>query len=318
MAEHDEKIFEHELEEKLRRFDENLKIPEIPDAQSIFEKAESEKGKVLPFKKYSRYIAAAAAVVLICVSVPLISPALGSAAENIDQKLEAPKSIFGYATADMAEAETEIEPEALEEQEVLPEEPKTEEYFTDGTLPGNSSIELTNSSMESVDGFDEQKVQGQISQGKNIKKILEAFFEENDVELNPQIGPEEVFRAYSLAEKINKKRSIDVTVDEESVSVMLFDNSAGEEILCAFWMQGKYKESFYDGEKYIVKTYLRLSGDMVKADDYLPMFGNAESGTAFLTKEQIFVSEPITKGAMIVTAEIDVATGEYKIFAELI
>ena len=93
MAEHDEKLFEHEFAEKLRKFDDNIKILEIPDAQSIFDRAESEKVKVIPFKKYSRYIAAAAAVVLICVSIPILSPAL-SAETAPQEPMEEPKSIF--------------------------------------------------------------------------------------------------------------------------------------------------------------------------------------------------------------------------------
>ena len=93
MAEHDEKLFEHELEEKFRKLDESIKIPEIPDAQSIFEKAENEKKNVVPFKKYSRYIAAAAAVVLVCVSIPIFS--VGASAEFAPQEpMSAPNSKF--------------------------------------------------------------------------------------------------------------------------------------------------------------------------------------------------------------------------------
>ena len=111
MAEHDEKLFEHELEEKFRKLDESIKIPEIPDAQSIFEKAENEKKNVVPFKKYSRYIAAAAAVVLICVSIPLISPAL-----NAETAPQEPESANYFATDEDVEENCEavIEEEAEE------------------------------------------------------------------------------------------------------------------------------------------------------------------------------------------------------------
>ena len=54
MAEHEEKLFEHELSEKFAELDKNIKIPEIPDVQNIFDKAEEEKTNVVPFKKYSR------------------------------------------------------------------------------------------------------------------------------------------------------------------------------------------------------------------------------------------------------------------------
>ena len=72
MAEHDEIKFEQELREKFGKLDSEIKIPEIPDIQNIFDKAEEEKTNVIPFKKYSRYVAAAAAVVLICVGIPVV------------------------------------------------------------------------------------------------------------------------------------------------------------------------------------------------------------------------------------------------------
>ena len=65
MAEHDENMFEQNIAKMLREMDSEIEIPEIPDVESIFEKAEEQKQNVVPFKKYSKYIAAAAAVVLI-------------------------------------------------------------------------------------------------------------------------------------------------------------------------------------------------------------------------------------------------------------
>ena len=103
MAEHDKNLFEHELFEKFAELDENIKILEIPDVQNIFDRAE-EQTKVIPFKKYSRYIAAAAAVVLICVSIPIFSSA--ASAEFVPQEpAESNKSIFNHTnlSADSAD-----------------------------------------------------------------------------------------------------------------------------------------------------------------------------------------------------------------------
>ena len=38
--------FEHEIDEKLRKLDAQIKVPEIPDAQAIFERAEKKKNNV--------------------------------------------------------------------------------------------------------------------------------------------------------------------------------------------------------------------------------------------------------------------------------
>ena len=49
MAEHDDKIFEQEIEKMLRKLDSETEVPEIPDVQNIFEKAEERKPDILPF-----------------------------------------------------------------------------------------------------------------------------------------------------------------------------------------------------------------------------------------------------------------------------
>ena len=51
MAEHDENMFEQNIAKMLREMDSEIEIPEIPDVESIFEKAEEQKQNVVPFKK---------------------------------------------------------------------------------------------------------------------------------------------------------------------------------------------------------------------------------------------------------------------------
>ena len=133
MAERDFKDFEINFEAAFKKLDEKITVPEIPDVQNIFEKAESVKTNVVPFKKYSRYVAVAAAVVLICVSIPLISPAL-SAEMAPQEPMEAPK-IFDYYTADSLAEETVIETE------VCPEEPcEAEAEDSSEIYDSNSSV----------------------------------------------------------------------------------------------------------------------------------------------------------------------------------
>ena len=296
MAEHGFDNFEHDFAEKLKKLDENIIVPEIPDAQNIFDRAESET-KVFSFKKYKRIAGVAAAVVLICVSFPVLGGTIGKEFDigTAAETAEAPRASYD-ALEDCVEEEAILE---------AAEEPA-------------EAYDSMNSSVEIFAPTEGEKSMASVTEAKNIKKALEAFFEENEVELNPQIGSLEKFRSYSLAEEINKKRSMDISVEEDSVSVMLFDNSGEEEAICAFWMEGAYRESYLDGENYIVSTYVRFSGDMVKADDYLPMYGDAEKGTAFIDENKIILPEEIEKGAMIVTAKISISTGEYEISAEII
>ena len=84
--------FEHEIDEKLRKLDAQIKVPEIPDAQAIFERAEKKKNNVFSFRSV-RY-AAAAAVILICVSIPTVSMLMTKSGAGTDNAafMAAPKA----------------------------------------------------------------------------------------------------------------------------------------------------------------------------------------------------------------------------------
>ena len=141
MAEHDEINFEQELREKFGKLDSVIKIPEMPDVQNIFDKAE-EKTNVIPFKKYSRYIAAAAAVVLICVSIPLLSPAL-SAEMAPQEPMEAPKS-FNNMADDVSDTVVAEEP-----CEAAPEETSYPEFsITESEVSPETKRELIDAQLE--------------------------------------------------------------------------------------------------------------------------------------------------------------------------
>ena len=308
MAEHDEKLFEHEFAEKLRKFDDNIKIPEIPDAQSIFDRAESEKAKVIPFKKYSRYVAAAAAVVLICVSIPLISPAL-SAESAPQEPAEDADSIFSHVNlSDNQTYDTELAvTEAVEEPEA--EMPVTEEDIFDEA--------------EKINGVNENSV---------LRTTLFEFFAENAMPENGEIKehssgmsssavvPEiETGDDLSLIElQFNKKRSIEVSVDKESVSVRVFDNAAGGEVISAFWVEGTFKDAYKYGESYIINLVKTVLPEDLEEGFYLPMAGDPKNGTYTIPEESVVIPEKITKGEIRLSVEIDVATGEYKINASLV
>ena len=343
MAEHDEKLFEHEFAEKLRKFDDNIIIPEIPDAQSIFDRAESEKAKVIPFKKYSRYIAAAAAVVLICVSIPLLSPAL-SAEMAPQEPMEAPKSIFNYYSADS------VAEESLEEPEVCPEEPCEAFPEEENFYPEFSITESENPVNEPFDGTAEKGAESVSKTENALEEMLFEFFNStvsdelkdssaaSSSDANPSTGgsgtnPEvggagdserdlkleyrENGELSLLYEKINKKRSIEIVVEEDSASVMLFDTSAGDEVISAFWVEGAYQFTQPGEESYVIYLSKKITEEDFESKNYIPMAGDRVNGTYFVSDENISLPRKVIYGEYFIIVEINLKTGDYKIYANL-
>ena len=335
MAEHDEKLFEHEFAEKLRKFDDNIIIPEIPDAQSIFDRAESEKAKVIPFKKYSRYIAAAAAVVLICVSIPLLSPAL-SAETAPQEPMEAPKS-FNNMADDVSDTVVAEEP-----CEAFPEE---ENFYLE-----NSITESENPVNEPFDGTAEKDAESVSKTENALEEMLFEFFNStvsdelkdssaaSSSDANPSTGgsgtnPEvggagdserdlkleyrENGELSLLYEKINKKRSIEIVVEEDSASVMLFDTSAGDEVISAFWVEGANQFTQPGEESYVIYLSKKITEEDFESKNYIPMAGDQVNGTYFVSEEDISLPRKVRYGEYFIIVEIDLKTGDYKIYANL-
>ena len=124
--------YEHEIEEKLKKLDAKINVPEIPDAQAIFERAEKKKNNIFSIRTV-RY-AAAAAVILICVSIPVATTfmAKNNAAPDASDALM--YAAYGNGTVESSEEKsTESEPyfgdvsSSAEESE--PQEERTEDGF---------------------------------------------------------------------------------------------------------------------------------------------------------------------------------------------
>lgn len=326
MAEHDERNFEHELSERLKMLDANIKIPEIPDAQSIFEKADAKKSNVVPFKKYSRYIAAAAAVVLICIGVPVMAQVLsgGIRLENA----EAPESDGNYYVFDSF-AEADDAAETVAEQEVEPEEARLETDGDSSTVCSSGDVAEeaeaffgTNAEAvrEAIYNFfwtDLENIPSSGSSSSDFRIETEEEMKENSVNGSvvekPVYGDDVSF----IEDYINKKRSIEITVEKDSVSVLLRDNSAEEEMIAAFWIEGTYQGSYIDGDYYVIELEKEVDPDEIEQGYYLPMVGDAY-GTYYISEEDIFVPDEIIKGAIALAVEINVGTGEYRIYASLV
>ncbi len=302
MAEHEEQLFEHQFEAMLKNFDENIKIPEVPDAQSIFDRAEEQKGKVIPFKKYSKYIAAAAAVVLICVSIPALSKSLSSDNLMFDAKSGDAEAEFFEEVAMVADQET-------------PELPEAEEYSTT-----NSSAASAVSS--SVEASVEEPAANTPNVKNDFEKVLTEYFSTNYDYLSGKEleAGNDSDSLRTVEDYINKKRGIEITVEEDSVSVLLRDNAKEPEIINAFWVEGVYQKSYFDeaSEKYVIELTKKLTKEEFESGYYLPMAGDSEKGTYTLLEEDITVPGKITQGIINITVEISVGTGKYEIKAEII
>ncbi|MBQ3531673.1 MAG: hypothetical protein IJA05_07140 [Oscillospiraceae bacterium] len=310
MAEHDDKNFEQKIEKMLREMDSEIEIPEIPDVQNIFEKAEEKKQNVVPFKKYSKYVAAAAAVVLICISFPAFSGTFGrslpqEAAESFDQSME-------YLSDGICEeAEMPMEPEAAAEPETAypetPKEPEETDLDSNDALreESESEIQYAITVSEALSKYFTCVETAVVSGSQNSSSVAQE--EKSEME-----------DAKILEEYLNKKRSIDLTIGKESVSVILKDISADEEIISAFWVEGKFEGSYLDGEYYFINLVKNITLEDYAEGNYLPMVGDEAEEPYTIPEESIYIPGEVTEGIITLVVEINIGTGEYKIYASLI
>ncbi len=296
MAEHENEIFEHRLKAKLEQLDAQIKIPEIPDAQGIFDRAESEKGRVIPFKKYSRYIAVAAAIALICVSIPVMGIFGGfklgmSSNEAAPEMADVRGSDYFYAE----DASSETAAEAAEEETETPE-PK--EYLAVSSSMASDELDHVNSGCSLP-----------------LDAALRVFFDTN-AEKKHEIGAPTV---ESFSDNLNKKRNIEITLDDESISVILTDNSAEGDIIAAFWAEGIYQGSGLDEKtgNYVITLVKPVTQEDFESGNYLPAVGDAQFGSYTVPAEAIEIPGEVTEGVITLYIEIHPGTGEYKITGEL-
>lgn len=319
MAEQDKFDFEHEIDEKIRCFDEKIKVQEIPDVQSIFDRAEEKKTNLVPFGKIKKYAAAAAAVVLICISIPVLGTAFSPASEAAAESARDIKfNLLSDKVSDDAgycveESETEAvieetpeEPipetaeEPLEAEEYVPEE--EEDLRVYNALIGFFEVPAKEEVKDASSGVSSSSAAGNPATGGSDSDVDSFGFD--DVSL--------------IAENLNKKRSIEITVDKDSVSVRLFDTSAYNEILSMFWVEGAYESSGIDGDYYIIDLVKYVDANDLENGDYLPMAGDAEKGNYEIPEERIIISDTITRGVISLKVEINIATGKYQIYASLV
>lgn len=320
MAEHED-IIDHCIEEKLRALDESIRVPEIPDVETIFERAEKKKSNTVPFARYRKIITAAAAVVLVFVCIPVFGSLKGSnaameadfaytssgePAEASDSGENGLKLFFSNFARDIKSDNSAEEPESAYPEEETFEEtveefspeietPETEVGDSAGNYPVNEAFEYVGAG-----------------------EALAEFFGDRSSAASSSTQDSVNFISDSITDNANKKRRVELTLETDSVSVTVFDTSAGDEIINAFWIEGRYKNSFADGDYYIVNLIKSVNPAEIENKGYLPMAGDELRGNYYIAEEDIFVPEIIAEGIIALTVEISLGTGEYKIYASII
>lgn len=316
MAEHDEINFEQELREKFQKLDGEIKIPEIPDVKDIFEKAEEKKTNAVPFKKYSRYVAAAAAVVLICVGIPVVKAFSEVSLDRAPESANLLSDVFDIdgKTFDYAKSE-ETEVVIENEQEEPETEPEVEVEY------GESSV--ASSSVAGNGILDEDSVKWVLANYFTTNKEKGKKPESSSTH-RPIDGKDDI---RTIEKEIDEERSVRVTIEDKKISVKLFDvfgkdEAAEEEILeeeivSELWVEGIFEGSYLSGEYYIINLIKPVAPEELEGEDYLPKYGTGEEENT-IPEESVFISEEVTEGIISLIVEINVVTGEYKIYASLV
>lgn len=278
--------YEHEIEEKLKKLDAKINVPEIPDAQAIFERAEKKKNNIFSIRTV-RY-AAAAAVILICVSIPTVSMLMTKNGVGTDNAafMAAPKA------QDSEDAEKSAPP-----------------------MFGISSSAVQ-------EGAEESEASDELVQenGITVGGALENYFSSEKKSGNPTTGgggSGSERGADSFTDTLNKKRTVDVEINEDSVSVMLYDVSGQSEILTALWVEGAFESAGVSDDYYVITVSKAVTREEFESGYYMPMIGSPEGGTSYLSEDEVLVSDTVEKAVFTISISINIENGGYEIYATL-
>lgn len=296
----EEKEFEKSLKNAFQVLDAQIKIPDVPDAQKIFEH-EERKEKVLPFRTVR--IAAAAAIVVAIVGISAF--AMGGRLPIMGMKSKAPE----MQIADLAAPEEPMEapPENVEifGNEEAAEEETTAEAENNMMIPAPEPSRK----QEDTDSYSTNYVCGS---GK-LAEALDDFFADYQETKGAATSP--CVDSFSVV--LSKKRTISVEVGGESVSVTLYDTSGEPEVLTAFWVEGLFISSGEKEGTYILRLLYAISEEEFESGYYLPMYGDMENGNRILSEDCVEVSEPVTSGVLDLVVSVNIESGSYEISAIL-
>ena len=283
--------YEHEIEEKLKKLDAKINVPEIPDAQAIFERAEKKKNNIFSIRTV-RY-AAAAAVILICVSIPVATTfmAKNNAASDASDALM--YAAYGNGTVESSEEKsTESEP-----------------YFGDVSSPAEESEPQEEGAEDSF---------GSANRTVTAEEALAEYFSDAAKKNQSTGGSSEAENASkSFTDKLNKKRLADVEINDDSVSVMLYDVSGQSEILTALWVEGAFESAGVSDDYYVITVSKAVTREEFESGYYMPMIGSPEGGTSYLSEDEVLVSDTVEKAVFTISISINIENGGYEIYATL-
>ncbi len=294
MAEKDDSFCERDIDELFKKLDSQIKIPDVPEVETIFVRAESEKSNLRSFRK-TRYVAAAAAVVLICVSIPFIASgaklgfAKSSDSTNGMIMKSADQAGFeanGYIAENESEEAYDVEDSyySTANEEALSDDGEMDEYSESCSLVIDAALSDYFSNLSSDSS--------------------------SSLENNKQL-------ANSFTDNISKKRSVDIEMGDDSVSIMLYDTSGSVEIVTAFWVEGEFLSSSTDSGYYVINVAKKVTQEEFESGDYMPYIGDAQKGVYALSCSDIYVNEKITKAEINMSIKMNIEDGTYEIYASL-
>ena len=170
------------------------------------------------------------------------------------------------------------------------------------------------------EGAEESEASDELVQenGITVGEALENYFSSEKKSENPTTGGGGSERdAGSFTDKLNKKRTVDVEINEDSVSVMLYDVSGQSEILTALWVEGAFESAGMTGDYYVVTVKKAVTREEFESGYYLPMVGSPEGGARYLSEDEVFVSDEITEAVFTISVSINIENGGYEIYATL-
>ena len=283
--------YEHEIEEKLKKLDAKINVPEIPDAQAIFERAEKKKNNIFSIRTV-RY-AAAAAVILICVSIPVATTfmAKNNAAPDASDALM--YAAYGNGTVESSEEKS----------------TENEQYFGDVSSAAEESEPQEEGTEDSF---------GSANRTVTAEEALAEYFSDA-AKKNPSTGgsSEAENASKSFTDKLNKKRLADVEINDDSVSVMLYDISGQSEILTALWVEGAFESAGVSDDYYVITVSKAVTREEFESGYYMPMIGSPEGGTSYLSEDEVLVSDTVEKAVFTISISINIENGGYEIYATL-
>lgn len=296
----EEKEFERSLKNAFQVLDAQIKVPNAPDAQTIFEH-EEKKGKTFSFHTVQT---AAAAAIIIAV--------IGVSAFAVGGKL--PSIGMGKSMAPQMQSTDSAIPE-----EPMEAPPESAEFFSNNEIEEETTAEAENNMMiptpdparkqEDTDSYSTNYVCG----SEKLAGALENFFADRQETKGAATSP--CVDSFSVV--LSKKRTISVEVGGESVSVTLYDTSGEPEVLTAFWVEGLFISSGEKEGTYILRLLYAISEEEFESGYYLPMYGDMENGNRILSEDCVEVSEPVTSGVLDLVVSVNIESGSYEISAIL-